>query len=91
MSKLEVIDYLLPGDDPELIALTGDGKLLITSNEDDNLASFVDIANNKIVAQIPTGVEPEGVTLSPDDKRVYVTAEVSQMIHVVDVESREVL
>ena len=35
---------------------------------------------------IPTGAEPEGVILSPDEKTIFITSEVADMVHVADAE-----
>ena len=40
---------------------------------------------------MPTGAEPEGVAVSEDGKIVYVTSEVSDMVHVVDAQNGAVL
>ncbi len=40
------------------------------------------------LATVEVGEEPEGVLVSPDGRTVYVTSEVSNMVHVIDVESR---
>ena len=34
--------------------------------------------------EVPTGAEPEGVLISEDGKTVYVTSEVSDLVHMVD-------
>lgn len=39
---------------------------------------------------VETGAEPEGVLASPDGKTVYVTSEVANIVHVVDVASAEI-
>ncbi len=41
--------------------------------------------------EVPTGAEPEGVALSEDEKTIYVTSEVSDMVHVVDAKEGAVL
>ena len=38
---------------------------------------------------VPVGQEPEGVKVSPDGKRVYVTSEVANMVHVIDAASAQ--
>ena len=37
------------------------------------------------------GEEPEGVKVSPDGKRVYVTSEVANMVHVIDTDTRKLI
>ena len=48
--------------------LSPDGKMLYVANEDDNLVTVIDLEGRKVVAEIPVGVEPEGMGVSPDGK-----------------------
>ncbi|MCB1755324.1 MAG: beta-propeller fold lactonase family protein [Gammaproteobacteria bacterium] len=41
--------------------------------------------------KIPVGLEPEGVLVSPDGSRTYVTSEVANTVHVVDNENKELI
>ncbi|MGT2490747.1 beta-propeller fold lactonase family protein [Cupriavidus basilensis] len=59
--------------------------------EEDGLLSAYDIASGKRVFAIKVGEEPEGVKASPDGKRVYVTSEVANLVHVIDVASRKLI
>ena len=68
-----------------------DGKLLYVSNEDAAGLSFVDPANGQVLQTVPTGREPEGVTLSPDGKYVYVTSEDEGTVTVVDIAAQNVV
>lgn len=53
-------------------------------DEDDNDSSVPGMT------LVEVGEEPEGVLASPDDKTVYVTSEVANIVHVVDVASKEI-
>jgi YVTN family beta-propeller protein len=55
------------------------------SNEDDNLATVLDPISGEILAEIPVGIEPEGVGITPDGKRVMVTSESTNMVHVISI------
>src|SRR5690349_17670682 len=55
------------GSDPEQFAIGRDGVLYV-SNEDAAGLSFVDPEGGKVLSTVPTGKEPEGVTLTPDGK-----------------------
>ena len=55
------------------------------------LASVVEIATGNIVAELPVGGEPEGVTLSPDGRWVYVTSENDSQVTVIDAVALEVV
>ena len=43
------------------------------------------------VAEVPTGAEPEGVMLGPDGKTVYVTSEVGDLVHKIDLDEGSVV
>lgn len=43
------------------------------TNIKENTVSVVNLENDGIVASIPVGVQPTGVAVSPDGKRVYIT------------------
>src|SRR5450759_791178 len=76
------------GSDPEQFAIGKDG-LLYVSNEDAAGLSFVDPVKGTVLATVATGAEPEGVTLTPDDKFVYVTSEDKGTVAVVDTATRQ--
>src|SRR6185436_12735706 len=71
------------GSDPEQFAIGKDG-LLYVSNEDTGGLSFVDPVKGTVLSTVPTGEEPEGVTITPDAKFVYVTSEDKGTVTVVD-------
>ena len=48
-------------------------------------------ANGKVLAEIEVGVEPEGMSVSPDDKIVAATSEATSMAHIIDTTTFEVL
>ena len=52
---------------------------------------IVDLISGKVVTMLPTGEEPEGVTLSPDGKFVYVTSENDGAVTVVDTAAAKVI
>src|SRR5262249_22670948 len=43
------------------------------ANHDSKNVSVIDTATNKVVATIPVGHFPNGIAVTPDGKRVYVT------------------
>ena len=45
----------------------------------------------EIVAEIPVGIEPEGVGISPDGKLVLVTSESTNMVHVITVPEHQLI
>ena len=58
----QVVNVLRAGTDPEQVAVSSDGTRVFVANEDAALASIVNIATGEVVAQLPVGGEPEGVT-----------------------------
>jgi YVTN family beta-propeller protein len=73
------------------IAITADGKQVLTANIDVPTLSIVDIASRKLTAEIPVGKEPRSVALSPDNRMAYVTAMQDDQVQVVDLEKRQVI
>ena len=63
------------------------GSPVYIANEDDSLATAIDLKERKVVAEVPVGVEPEGVGVSPDGKTLIVTSETSNMAHFIDTDS----
>lgn len=85
------IDQIPLDEDPELLDISPDGKIIYVSNEDDSRMSMIDIATRKVVRTVGTGPEPEGVKVSPDGKIVYVASEVANMVHVIDTATGKIL
>src|SRR5690606_24078214 len=67
------------------------GNPLYIANEDDNLVTVVDIEKGTVLAEIPVGVEPEGMGISPDGKLLVNTSETTNMAHFIDTETFEVI
>ena len=51
----------------------------------------IDLEERKVVAEVPVGVEPEGVGISPDGKILIATSETSNMAHFIDTTSYEIV
>src|SRR6478736_805437 len=62
-----------------------------TSRSAAGQVSVVDLKAGKVVATAKVGEEPEGVTLRPDGKVVYVTSEEDGEVAVIDTSSYAVL
>ncbi|MEQ1719304.1 MAG: PQQ-dependent catabolism-associated beta-propeller protein, partial [Hyphomicrobium sp.] len=65
------------------------GKTLYVANEDDNLVTVVDIETGAVISDIPVGVEPEGMGMSPDGKVLVNTSETTNMAHFIDTETHK--
>lgn len=91
-SKIKVVDTATlkilrefdAGFGPEALAVHPNGNIYL-SNEDNATASVFDPKTGKLIAQISVGLEPEGVAISQDGKRVIVTSESTNMLHVIRV------
>jgi PQQ-dependent catabolism-associated beta-propeller protein len=80
--SLKILREFEAGSDPETFAVHPNGNIYI-SNEDDAKASVFNPVTGELVAEIKVGLEPEGVAISPDGKRVIVTSESTNMLHVI--------
>ena len=65
--------------------------LVFAANSIDGTVSVVSTLTNKLVATIPVGSKPEGVSVSPDGSRVYVTNRGSNSVTVIDPVSNNVI
>lgn len=79
---------LAPGDAPRDVALTPDGRVLVTANSGSNTASFVDPLAETEVARARTGDEPSAILLDRGGRRAFVLNRRSATITVLDVGNR---
>ncbi len=82
--SMEILRRIPSGSDPEAFDVHPNGNIYL-SNEDAGLASVLEPSTGKILAEVKVGIEPEGVTVSPDGKQVWVTSESTSMVHVIRV------
>ena len=80
--SLKILREFEAGSDPETFAVHPNGNIYI-SNEDEAKATVFDPKTGKQLAEIRVGLEPEGVAISPDGKRVIITSESTNMLHVI--------
>ena len=64
---------------------------MYVSNEDDSEVTAIDIAAKKAVDKIKVGVEPEGITVSPDNRWVVSASETTNMLHWIDSKTRQIV
>ena len=83
-ASLQLLRSFSSGDDPEAFDVHANGNIYI-SNEEDAKASVYNPRNGDLLAEIPVGIEPEGVTISPDGSIVGVTSESSSMLHIITI------
>src|SRR5690606_19130292 len=59
--------------------------------EDDNMVTVVDVETNRLLAEVPVGVEPEGMGISPDGAILVNTSETTNMAHFIDTKSYKIV
>jgi YVTN family beta-propeller protein len=69
---------------PVDVKLTHDGKRLYVVCQGTNELAVVDSASRTVIARIPVGSVPRGLTLSSDEKRAYVTNSWSDTVSEID-------
>ena len=55
------------------------------------MVSVLDLKSGRIVTEIPVGVEPEGMGVSPDGRTLVNTSETTSMAHFIDTASKQVV
>ena len=66
------------------MAVDSKGKVIYIANEDDSLVTIMDIKSGEVLGEVPVGVEPEGMTVSADDRYTVATSESTSMAHIID-------
>jgi YVTN family beta-propeller protein len=84
-----LLRVLPSGLDPEQFDVNWARGLMYVANENANQASILDIQKGEIIGTVATGLEPEGVRVSPDGSVAYVTGEVDSDITVIDTASHK--
>ena len=84
------------GSDPEQFDIIGPaagckGTRLFIANEDVGKLSVVDTDEGKVLAEVETGDEPEGVRVNPDGSVVVVASEEDSLLTIVDTKTYKVL
>ena len=77
-----------PGDRPRELALTPDGRTLISANTGSNSVSFFDAASLTRQERINVGGGPGSVLVDPSGRRAFVFNTLSSSVSVIDVASR---
>ncbi|HVO23476.1 MAG TPA: beta-propeller fold lactonase family protein [Candidatus Margulisiibacteriota bacterium] len=67
----------LTGSDPRGLAVTPDGKYLLTANQKSGDVSIIDTVAHKVQTRVPVGRNPEFLRVLPDGKKAFVTYEPS--------------
>ena len=79
---------LTMGDRPRELALTPDGKTLLSVNGGSNSVSFIDTASLAEQARVTVGNGPASVLIDPSGRRAYVFNNLSSTVSVIDIANR---
>lgn len=82
---------LLSGDAPEELALTPDGRALLTTNPGSNTVSVIDPLSFFEAARIAVGDGPSSILVDPAGQRAYVFSGLAATLSVVDIARRSVI
>ena len=74
---LKPVTHIVVGPGPRGLAITPDGRWLLTANQGTSDVSVVDTTSSKEVKRIPVGKNVEFMRISPDGSRALVTYEPS--------------
>lgn len=86
----EIIDRirLTTGDHPQELALTPDGKMVISVNRGSNTVSFIDPSSRFELSRINVGKEPNSISIHPNGTRAFVFNTSSSNISVIDIPNK---
>jgi YVTN family beta-propeller protein len=77
------------GDEPRELAVTQDGRTLVTANFGSNTASIIDPISLIEVGRVQVGSRPQSVVLDPLGLRAYVMNTLSNTVSVIDIAGRD--
>lgn len=82
---------LYPGDEPRELALTPDGRTLLSANTGSNTVSVIDADSRFEVTRIRVGNGPRSVTIEPTGRRAFAFNTLSNTISVLDIPTRSLI
>ncbi|MEP0507740.1 MAG: YncE family protein, partial [Aurantimonas coralicida] len=86
----KVVGSFETGESPSGVAVSADGKMVVTADRDSNQVSFIDTETGAAIARVAVGERPFGVTISPDGKRVYAANVGSDDVSIIDMATHAV-
>ena len=90
MNDKMIIDDIPVGVEPEGMGLTNNGEILVNTSETTNMAHFIDTETLEIVENVLVDARPRVAVFTPDDKEVWVSAEIGGTVKVINPGSKEV-
>src|SRR5437867_714906 len=91
LATRKLVRTIPSGNDPESFDTSLDGKTLYASNEDASEMTALDLTSGAIRGHVRVGEEPEGVTVRPDGRVVYITCQGDNLVAVIEVATRGVV
>ena len=67
----------------QLLTFNCSAQTAYITNYGDNTVSVINVATNTVIDSITVGIEPSGVSVSPDGNKVYVANQVSKTVSVI--------
>jgi YVTN family beta-propeller protein len=96
--SIEIVDILAgnvsdrirlrPGDEPQELALTPDGRMLLSANKASNSVSFIDPVSRFEVTRLRVGNGPHSILVEPTGRRAFVFNQLSNTMSVIDLHSQ---
>jgi YVTN family beta-propeller protein len=78
------------GAEPEGMAVSPDGRLVVCTSESASLAHFIDAASGTLLDSIMVGTRPRDAAFTRDGRRLWVSSEARATVAVFDVARRVV-
>jgi len=82
--KLETVDEIEVGGQPNDVAFSPDGSRAFVTNRLDDSVSVIDVKSRKVIRTIPVGDEPHGILPDRQGRFIYVLNTSSDDISVID-------
>ena len=82
---------LAGGDEPGEIALSSDGRTLVSANYGSSSVSIIDTGSRREIARLPLPSRPTDVVIDPSRPRAYVVLPQASSVSVIDLERRRLV
>ncbi len=90
LAQGKIVKVLHGVTNPEQLAVSPDGKMLYSPDEDAALVHFIGTDGNDH-GSVKVASEPEGVAVSPDGKQLYVTSEGGGTVTIIDTATQKLV
>jgi PQQ-dependent catabolism-associated beta-propeller protein len=86
-----VIAQIDVGVEPEGLAVSPDGKIVVVTSETTNMVHWIDTKTNEIIANTLVGARPRSAQFTQDNQLLWVSSEIGGAVVVIDVASKEII